>query len=151
MEVEREVMRRTGKVRQSETDILPLCHATNPYSNVGVLLTNCSLACLYVSLSRYLYSSINCHCCVSHCDISQQCSKHTSTPKYLCCPSLEFCALLRSSISCHFKHCIVNCIVRNMARIMFCSVLFFSRRRSEGWPHYADVFSQFISVLCHSD
>jgi len=26
-----QVKRRTGKVRQSETDILPLCYATNPY------------------------------------------------------------------------------------------------------------------------
>jgi len=90
--------------------------------NVGVPLTKCSLACLYVCLSCYLYSSINCHCCMSCCDISQQCSRHTSTPKCLCFPSHEFCALLRSYISCHFKHCIVNCIVRNMARIMFCSL-----------------------------
>ena len=33
-----------------------------------------------------------------------------------------------------------------------CSVLFFSRPRSEGWPHNTmDVLSTFISVLCHSD
>jgi len=31
-----------------------------------------------------------------------------------------------------------------------CFVLFFSRPRSEGWPHQ-DVLSPFISVLCHSD
>jgi len=27
-----QVERRTGKVRQSETDVLPLCHATNWYT-----------------------------------------------------------------------------------------------------------------------
>jgi len=32
-----QVERRTGKVRQSETDVLPLCHATNLNS------TNCVL------------------------------------------------------------------------------------------------------------
>jgi len=34
---------------------------------------------------------------------------------------------------------------------LFCSVLFFSRPRSEGWPHHMDVLSPFVSVLCHSD
>ena len=32
-----------------------------------------------------------------------------------------------------------------------CSVLFFSRHRSEGWPHHLHTPSPFISVLCHSD
>jgi len=33
-----------------------------------------------------------------------------------------------------------------------CSVLFFSRPRSEGWPHHGrSLLSPFIPVLCHSD
>jgi len=34
---------------------------------------------------------------------------------------------------------------------MFGSVLFFSRPRSEGWPHQERILSPFVSVLCHSD
>ena len=34
--------------------------------------------------------------------------------------------------------------------VLFCSVLFISRPRSEGWPHNG-LLSLFISVLCHSD
>ena len=31
------------------------------------------------------------------------------------------------------------------------SVLFFSRPRSEGWPHHGRILSAFIPVFCHSD
>ena len=31
-----QVERRTGKVRQSETDVLPLCHATNPEQTIAI-------------------------------------------------------------------------------------------------------------------
>ena len=34
--------------------------------------------------------------------------------------------------------------------VTICSVLFFSRLRSQGW-HTTDVLSSSISVLCHSD
>jgi len=35
--------------------------------------------------------------------------------------------------------------------VRYCSVLFFSRPRSEGWPHHGRILSPFIPVLCHSD
>ena len=56
-------MRRTGKVRQSETDILPLCHATNPYSNVGVLaFTSVSLVIsIHPSTATAAYLTVTSH------------------------------------------------------------------------------------------
>jgi len=37
------------------------------------------------------------------------------------------------------------------AFLVVCSVLFFSRPQSEGWPHHGHTFFIFISVLCRSD
>ena len=43
-----QVERRTGKVRQSETDVLPLCHATNLLVCYGCLKPICSINVLVV-------------------------------------------------------------------------------------------------------
>ena len=48
-----QVERRTGKVRRPETDVLPLCHATNcatPDPNTDLTLNHESLPCNTVSV-----------------------------------------------------------------------------------------------------
>ena len=40
--------------------------------------------------------------------------------------------------------------LRSVFAHCFSSVLFFSRPRSEGWPHHGRILSPFVSVLCDS-
>jgi len=65
-----QVERRTGKVRQSETDVLPLCHATNFY------VTTINYQCLdaaSVRYGRFVRGPI--HLCLTACTLHTACTQ----------------------------------------------------------------------------